>query len=371
MKKSIVIVLLVLVAAAASAATVGVQKLMQKGWGAAGGDIVVITDARCKECDTSRLETTFKTTFPDAKIQTLDYGKPDGKKLYEKEGISLLPAVLLPKGYAQKEGFKRFEQFAKLKDDYYVLAAGGKFDPKAEICDNGTDDNGDKLVDCADPTCKSNWRCMEKKEKPEVDVFVMSHCPFGTQIEKGILPVWDLLGDKIDLNIRYVGYAMHGKKEVDEELRQYCVLQQGKQKLREYLGCFLESGDTGDKCVNAAKVDSKALADCTKASDAKFGVTKAFEDKSKWQGQFPPFPIDAELAKKYGVAGSPTLVINGVVARADRSPKALLDAICTAFKDRPKECDKALDAASPAPGFGNKTAPAQGPGAPAQPKCGG
>jgi hypothetical protein len=53
---------------------------------------------------------------------------------------------------------------------------------------------------------------MEKREKPDVDVFVMSYCPFGTQIEKGLLPVWDLLGDKINLNIRFVDYAMHGKR---------------------------------------------------------------------------------------------------------------------------------------------------------------
>ena len=31
--------------------------------------------------------------------------------------------------------------------------------------------------------------CMGKLEKPIVEAFVMSHCPFGTQIEKGMLPV--------------------------------------------------------------------------------------------------------------------------------------------------------------------------------------
>ena len=34
-----------------------------------------------------------------------------------------------------------------------------------------------------------------KTEKPVVELFVMSHCPFGTQIEKGILPVVKALGE--------------------------------------------------------------------------------------------------------------------------------------------------------------------------------
>ena len=65
------------------------------------------------------------------------------------------------------------------------------------VCDDGKDDDGDGLIDCDDPDCKNNWLCTPKKEKPEVELFVMSHCPFGTQIEKGMLPVARLLGDKI------------------------------------------------------------------------------------------------------------------------------------------------------------------------------
>ncbi|MBN1283402.1 MAG: hypothetical protein JXA24_06500 [Proteobacteria bacterium] len=367
MKKSVVMILLVLTAAAASAATIGVQKLAGK-LGEAGG-LLILTDERCKDCDTGRIESALKVAFPESPVSVVDYGQRRGRKLYESEGVEKLPAALIPRAYSEKESFKRFERFAKLGKDYYLLSTGGKFDPKAEICDNGKDDNGDGLVDCEDPACKADWRCMEKRDRPDVDVFVMSHCPFGTQIEKGLLPVWDLFGDKIDLNIRFVGYAMHGKREVDEQLKQHCVAAQGKGKFRKYLECFLRDGAESDRCDKEAKVDAAALAACIRETDRRLGVTAGLEDKSKWMGRFPPFPIDAELGEKYGVRGSPTVVINDAVVQSGRSPKALRDAICMGFKEKPEECAKEMDDSTPSPGFG--LSKGAGPGGKASAaKCG-
>jgi hypothetical protein len=195
----------------------------------------------------------------------------------------------------------------------------------------------------------------------------MSHCPYGTQIEKGLLPVWDLLGDRMNLSIRFVDYAMHGKREIDEQLKQYCIQKMDKAKFRTYLECFLKDGKAGDACVKKANVDKKELSACIDKADKKFNVSKNFKDKSTWKGRFPTFGVHADLSQKYGVRGSPTLVINDVVARSGRSPKALLDAICQGFKDKPKKCTSKLNAASPSPGFG--FGKAKGPGA-AGSKCG-
>ena len=370
MKKSLVVVLLVLVAAASSAATLGVQKIMKMSL--SGGDIIIISDKRCKECDASRVEGFLKKSFPNTKIAILDYSEGKARKIYDKEKLDKVPVVLLPKALEKDPAFEPMKRMAKPGEGYYIIASIARFDPKAEICDNSVDDDNNKLIDCQDPGCKGNSNCMEKREKPDVDVFVMSHCPFGTQIEKGLLPVWDLFGDKINLNIRFVDYAMHGKKELDEELKQYCVAQQGKPKLRKYLECFLKSGEEGDKCVKETGVDSAALSACITKTDKEFSVTAGFEDKSKWSGgRFPPFPIDAELSKKYKVQGSPTLVINEVTVQSGRNPKALRDAICKGFKEPPAECTAKIDESEPSPGFGTgkAQAPAGGPASGAA--CGG
>ena len=60
-----------------------------------------------------------------------------------------------------------------------------------------------------------------KSDKPEVELFIMSYCPYGTQAEKGILPVVALLGDKIDFKIRAVHYVLHGDKEDLEKRNMY------------------------------------------------------------------------------------------------------------------------------------------------------
>jgi predicted heme/steroid binding protein len=62
-----------------------------------------------------------------------------------------------------------------------------------------------------------------KSDKPIVELFVMSYCPYGTQAEKGIIPVYELLGSKIDSSIKFVHYILHGEKETQENYRQICI----------------------------------------------------------------------------------------------------------------------------------------------------
>ena len=191
-----------------------------------------------------------------------------------------------------------------------------------------------------------------KSEKPEVEVFVMSHCPFGTQIEKGIIPVVKLLGKKIDFNLRFVYYAMHGKTELDEQTRQYCIEKGQNSKLIPYLECFLAEGDS-EACVKEANVNKGVLETCMEQTDEKYKITEQFEDQSTWlNGRYPLFDVHKELNEKYDIQGSPGLVVNGKQISSGRSSAALLATICNAFEEAPEECSEELDAATPDPGFG-------------------
>ncbi len=192
-----------------------------------------------------------------------------------------------------------------------------------------------------------------KNEKPVVELFVMSHCPFGTQIEKGILPVVETLGDKMDMTIKFVDYAMHGKKEVKEQLRQYCIQKNEPQKFMTYLSCFLEDGDAA-RCDKVLGVNTVMLNQCVAATDKTYAVTELLEDKSRWvSGQFPQFNVHKEDNEKYGVQGSPMLVINGEVIQSGRDSASLLAAVCSGFEQQPEECQTELSDAAPSPGFGS------------------
>lgn len=314
---------------------------------------IIISDERCgSQCDTTQLALQLEGVLPGLVTRNLDYSEDEAKDIIESAGIEYLPAVLFDDTVTESEGYERVEGYLVDSGEYLSLQIGASFDPEAEICDNGIDDNADGETDCDDTDCQGEWKCMQKLEKPEVELFVMSHCPYGTQIEKGILPVLELLGDKIEYSVKFCTYAMHGKKELDEQILQHCIQKDHKEKYLAYLRCFLKEGKS-EECVEEAGIDNTALELCIKATDEEYKITENYNDESTWlSGRFPIFDIYKESNEKYGIRGSPGFVVNGVVAQAGRDSKSLLEAICTGFEEKPSECDEELSSSSPTPGFG-------------------
>ncbi len=198
------------------------------------------------------------------------------------------------------------------------------------------------IVEEDDEESSSNTQEIPKSDKPEVELFVMSYCPYGTQAEKGILPVVALLGDKIDFKLRAVHYILHGEKEDVENKRQLCIREeQGQDKLNKYLVCILDSDNPQEPadvsaCEQEVGIDSSNLQDCM---------------DNRADGYFES---DSALSEGYGVQGSPTLVINGEIISSSRSPAAYLETICSAFNDAPQECSEEVSTANPSTGFGYK-----------------
>jgi len=193
-----------------------------------------------------------------------------------------------------------------------------------------------------------------KANKPQVELFVMSHCPYGTQMEKGILPVLAALGDTIDFELKFNDYAMHAKKELDEQMSQYCLQENNPEKLQEYLACFLADETQGDVCLDTVGINKSQHNSCVATTDKKYKITEDFEDRKTWRnGQFPLFPIYEDDNAQYGITGSPGLVVNGAsVDRASRDSANLLRIICAGFENEPEECQAQLSPVAPGPGFG-------------------
>jgi hypothetical protein len=195
-----------------------------------------------------------------------------------------------------------------------------------------------------------------KEDKAKVELFVMSYCPYGTQIEKGMLPVIEALGSKMDFSLKFCDYAMHGEKELKEELNQYCIQKNEPKKLVTYLKCFLEASE-GDSCLTTAGINKSKLASCVSATDKEFKVTAGFADKTTWaNGSYPSFNVFKTDNEKYGVGGSPTLVVNGKQVSSGRDAKSLLATICAGFNKQPAECQKELSGTAPSAGFGTAAA---------------
>ncbi len=197
---------------------------------------------------------------------------------------------------------------------------------------------------------------LTKAAKPSVELFVMSHCPYGTQAEKGIIPAIEALGNKVDFKIKFVNYIMHDKIESDHNTLQYCIDKVDSGKYFPFMKCFLKDGNA-DGCIAETGVNKSKVDKCITDTDKEFKITEKFTDKSKWaNNSFPPYDVHAAENTKYGVQGSPTLVVNGQTVDSARSPQAFLTTICAGFENAPEECKKQLDTATPGPGFGEASA---------------
>lgn len=298
-------------------------------------------------------------------IAYISFAKPSMKNVNENEAKTIAENFI--NAYLMEPGSKAsilniVEEYGLYKLDIdivngtvesYLTKDGKLFFPQALNIEEIAGD-GSETDNSANTGAVSKTEVSVKTDKPEVELFVMSHCPFGTQIEKGILPVVEALGDNIDFKIKFNTYAMHGEKELVEQINQHCIMTEQEDLYNDYLRCFLVAGDSAS-CLASAKIDQKALGACFDKTDKEYKIMDNFNNKVGYQGSYPSFNISKEDNEKYGVGGSPTLVINGETISSNRDAASLLYTICSAFVTEPDACFETLSNATPAPGFGTAT----------------
>jgi hypothetical protein len=84
---------------------------------------------------------------------------------------------------------------------------------------------------------------LKTRDKINLDLFVMSQCPFGVQAEETIIPLLARFGGRITIKFHYVAsidqnqqvQSMHGKDEVDEDQRQLIIGYLYPDRLQKYL----------------------------------------------------------------------------------------------------------------------------------------
>lgn len=198
-----------------------------------------------------------------------------------------------------------------------------------------------------------------KSDKPVVELFVMSFCPYGVQVEQVMAPVVSLLGDRADFMIRFIGsigdtldsvQSLHGSVEGKEDIRQLCVAKNyDTPTYWKYLSYI------NTNCYPMYRGGEAAYDACWKsaAQNASIDVSK-IESCIASEG-VSLMKAESAAADSYGVSGSPTLVINGLQYNSARTSEAYKTAICDAFNTPPAECGQTLSAtggASPTGGCG-------------------
>ena len=123
---------------------------------------------------------------------------------------------------------------------------------------------------------------------------------------------------------------MHGIQELNQDVRELCVYKYAKSKYWDFVM------EINKKC-SAQNVDS-----CWEAIAEEKGIDT---DKMKTCQKDEAMELlkkEVELNEKYGVRGSPALIINGATYKGGRTPEAYKQAICSAFAVKPAECDETL-----------------------------
>ncbi len=313
-------------------------------------DVVVLSDARCKDCAPDRIVGQLKNMFPGLQPKTVDYGTPEGKALYDglkDKGAKLLPAFLFAPIVAEDPGFQQVQRFVADAGEYKLLQIGAKFDPTAEICDNQIDDDGNGKIDCADDACKGKVVCREAKAK-QLDVFVMAQCPFGVKALNAMKEVLDAFkDDSIAFNINYIAdelpdgsfKSLHGQGEVDEDIRELCVIKNYPKgaKYMDYVLCRNADirATEWQKCATGG-IDAKVIDKCASGPEGK----KLLSENLK-------------LAKDLGIGASPTWLANNKNQFSGVAAEQIKKNFC-AYNADLKGCAKTLsgDAKGPAGGCG-------------------
>lgn len=292
----------------------------------------LLVDGRCNDpylCDVSREVEFLRGMLPTMELAELDYGVPEGRKLYDliraADGPGTLPLLVFDATLEEFEAEKAsMEEFLIDHGDGFVMPLGRGWDPLAEICDNEVDDNGDGKHDCEDDDCVSTLPC--RVEKPRLlDLFIMSRCPFGMELIPSVDAFLDHMGrdrKNVDFRLQFIGDvledgtldSMHGDLEIDEDLRMICAqdLYPTRYKFMEYVSCRARSYVSKDwqACVPKG-MSAKKIEECATGERGTELLAKSFG-----------------ISDATGLTASPSWLLNDKLEMEGRTATTIRDAFC-------------------------------------------
>lgn len=319
-------------------------------------NVTFLSDKRCTECDTKRLEGQVKQKVANPVMKTLDYADPEGKKLYDAIKPANLPAVVFDATLdADADAKGAFARGIQQKGDYKFMATGA-WNPSCADTDG-----------CNLEECKQTLQC--RAEVPnKLELFVMSECPYGV---KGFDAMQEVLSNfkkadpktAIDFQVHFIGdyddkkglTAMHGQTEVDENIRELCAIKHYPKdfKYMDYIWC------RNKVIMDKKNPDRTAWEKCTGGETGidTAVIQKCFDGEGK-----DLLKASYAVSKAAGIGSSPTWLANGKFKFSGIDAETIKTKLCE--KNKLAGCENKLSGPPPRPQQGG-AAPAAAPG------CGG
>ncbi|MBR9676794.1 hypothetical protein GOV04_01520 [Candidatus Woesearchaeota archaeon] len=304
-------------------------------------ELTILNSEDCTSCNPAQVVGASKQFFPGVTLKEVDASTKEGKALIEKYDLKLAPAYIFDSTITQTATWKSNEQ---LKNAFVDLGDGNY-----RIMDQSTgasyyldDTERLKAFERLGITLGDN--------KPQIDFYVMSYCPYGNTAEEAISQVFHKFEGLAEFTPHYVIYSnyqgggpkycldadskycsMHGITELNQNLREMCVLQEydvGRWfqfAIAMNSKCNYENADTcWEPVATDLGLDTQTITDCFDTNAEAFAAN------------------ELALNNLFGVSGSPTVFIDGTLFSGQRTADGYQKALCEAFDEKPSICDTPL-----------------------------
>lgn len=295
----------------------------------------------------------YKESFPNTEFKYVDSKSTEGKEMIEKYQLKYAPSVVF---IGEVEKTFAWETQTRLRGAFKNLGSGAYrlSDESIGATHLISEEERKKALEAIGVVTGDN--------KPQIDFFVMSYCPFGNQAEEAIEPVYKALGDAAEFNPHYVIYSnyqgggpkycldaeskycsMHGVQELNQGIRELCVDRlYGIEKYFEFTLAMNTACDSNnaDTCWQAV-------------AEGISGIDTAEITKCEEEDAMEILAEELALGTQLNVRGSPTVFIDGQPFSGARTPAGFQGSLCTAFEDAPSACDTVNNAEVSAPQTGS------------------
>ncbi len=210
-----------------------------------------------------------------------------------------------------------------------------------------------------------------KANKPKMELYVMSFCPYGIQAEQGLYPVIKAMNSTFDFEPVYIisGSAgkwnsLHGTSELNQDIREKIIYNlYGAKVWNEYV-------HSAHTICSLQNIDA-----CWKNAAQNISVISTSAVEAQYNSSFDTIAIgEAAKSGSNRVSGSPTFILDnltlggtsctsnadchtgeacvnsqsGLVCAVQRDAESLKNLACSAFLAQPSECNQTLTAAAAA-----------------------
>lgn len=251
-------------------------------------ELTIVNDESCEECKTDSAILALKSAIPTIVPTTISSTSEEGKKLIAKADSKLIPVFIFGKPIEKTEVFPKIENLLTAKDDIFVmdtsvLGITGKYTetPPFESKNQtvlGNPEARVSIIEFSDfqcPYCKLFYEALDKLVKD---------------------PAYK---DRVKLSFKNLPLSFHQRSN-DAAMASQCAGEQGK-FWEMYDALFTKQADWQNTQDNAK---FKTYATGLKLDTAKFNQCM---DTNKLQADID---ADKELAKSYGISGTPAIFIN-------------------------------------------------------------